>query len=350
MATGKVHPDTYYMSRCIFLAKKGIRQTASNPMVGAVLVCNGVIIGEGYHQKFGSPHAEVNAINAVADENKHLIPKSTLYVNLEPCSHSGKTPPCAHRIVTEKIPRVVLGCKDPNPLVAGKGINYLIANNVAVDGPIMEKEAQDLIRKFVTNLKGLPYIILKWAQSEDLYLSAKDHQVWLSNKYTQILTHKWRSEIDGIMVGRNTVQIDDPSLDVRQYYGPNPMRILMDTNLKTDPSKKLLSDGKPTIVINSKIEQNDGQTHYIKVDDTSDLNNILKILFGLGITSLLVEGGASLLQSFINQGLWHEARVIRTKTKLGDGIKAPALQGNLLEKMQVADDEILFISNPSMLS
>ncbi len=350
MATGKVHPDTYYMSRCIFLAKKGIRQTASNPMVGAVLVCNGVIIGEGYHQKFGSPHAEVNAINAVADENKHLIPKSTLYVNLEPCSHSGKTPPCAHRIVTEKIPRVVIGCKDPNPLVAGKGINYLIANNVAVDGPIMEKEAQDLIRKFVTNLKGLPYIILKWAQSEDLYLSAKDHQVWLSNKYTQILTHKWRSEIDGIMVGRNTVQIDDPSLDVRQYYGPNPMRILMDTNLKTDPSKKLLSDGKPTIVINSKIEQNDGQTHYIKVDDTSDLNNILKILFGLGITSLLVEGGASLLQSFINQGLWHEARVIRTKTKLGDGIKAPALQGNLLEKMQVADDEILFISNPSMLS
>lgn len=350
MATGKVHPETYYMSRCIFLAKKGIRQTASNPMVGAVLVCNGVIIGEGYHQKFGSPHAEVNAINAVADENKHLIPKSTLYVNLEPCSHSGKTPPCAHRIVTEKIPRVVIGCKDPNPLVAGKGINYLIANNVAVDGPIMEKEAQDLIRKFVTNLKGLPYIILKWAQSEDLYLSAKDHQVWLSNKYTQILTHKWRSEIDGIMVGRNTVQIDDPSLDVRQYYGPNPMRILMDTNLKTDPSKKLLSDGKPTIVINSKIEQNDGQTHYIKVDDTSDLNNILKILFGLGITSLLVEGGASLLQSFINQGLWHEARVIRTKTKLGDGIKAPALQGNLLEKMQVADDEILFISNPSMLS
>ena len=350
MATGKVHPDTYYMSRCIFLAKKGIRQTASNPMVGAVLVCNGVIIGEGYHQKFGSPHAEVNAINAVADENKHLIPKSTLYVNLEPCSHSGKSPPCAHRIVTEKIPRVVIGCKDPNPLVAGKGINYLIANNVAVDGPIMEKEAQDLIRKFVTNLKGLPYIILKWAQSEDLYLSAKDHQVWLSNKYTQILTHKWRSEIDGIMVGRNTVQIDDPSLDVRQYYGPNPMRILMDTNLKTDPSKKLLSDGKPTIVINSKIEQNDGQTHYIKVDDTSDLNNILKILFGLGITSLLVEGGASLLQSFINQGLWHEARVIRTKTKLGDGIKAPALQGNLLEKMQVADDEILFISNPSMLS
>ena len=214
----------------------------------------------------------------------------------------------------------------------------------------MEKEAQDLIRKFVTNLKGLPYIILKWAQSEDLYLSAKDHQVWLSNKYTQILTHKWRSEVDGIMVGRNTVQIDDPSLDVRQYFGPNPIRVLIDTHLKTDPSKKLLSDGKPTIVINSKIEQNDGQTHYIKVTDTNDLTNILKVLFGLGITSLLVEGGASLLQSFINQGLWHEARVIRTKTKLGDGIKAPALEGNLLEKMQVADDEILFITNPSMLS
>jgi len=146
------------------------------------------------------------------------------------------------------------------------------------------------------------------------------------------------------------VQIDDPSLDVRQCYGPNPMRILMDTHLKTDPSMKLLSDGKPSIVINSKIEQNDGQTHYIKVDDTSDLYNIVKILFGLGITSLLVEGGASLLQSFINQGLWHEARVIRTKTTLGDGIKAPAVQGNLQEKMQVADDEILFITNPSMLA
>ncbi|MFZ1579674.1 MAG: bifunctional diaminohydroxyphosphoribosylaminopyrimidine deaminase/5-amino-6-(5-phosphoribosylamino)uracil reductase RibD [Saprospiraceae bacterium] len=348
MTAETVHPDTFYMSRCFVLAKKGIRNTASNPMVGAVLVCNGIIIGEGYHQKFGSPHAEINAINAVSTDNKHLIPKSTLYVSLEPCSHSGKTPPCAHRIVTEKISRVVFGCKDPNPLVAGKGIDYLRANNVAVDGPIMEKEAQDLIRKFVTNLKGLPYIILKWAQSEDLYFSAKDHQVWLSNKYTQILTHKWRSEVDGIMVGRNTVQIDDPSLDVRQYYGPNPMRILIDTHLKTDPSKKLLSDGKPTIVINSKIEQKDGQTHYIKVDDTSDLTNILKILFGLGITSLLVEGGAALLQSFINQGLWHEARVIRTKTKLGDGIKAPAVQGKLQEKMQVADDEILFITNPSM--
>ena len=342
-----VHPDIKYMRRCIELASKANKKTGTNPKVGSVLVYQDRIIGEGYHMEYGKPHAEINALESVTISDKQYIPASTLYVSLEPCSHFGKTPPCAHRIVQEGIKNVVIGCPDPNPLVSGNGIAFLKKNGVNVHCPFNLQEAEDLIYSFKTHLSEMPFVILKWAQSADNYLSKKGVQTWLTNEYSRILVHKWRSECDGIMIGKNTALTDKPALNVRLYHGDNPVRIIMDSQLSLKTDMSYGHENLSTLVFNHLLEIKENNVRYIQTENLQHLHDILKILFKEGIHTLLVEGGAALLRSFIQAGIWHEARIIRTKTRLGEGISAPLLHGSLIRKMQLLDDEILFIKNNS---
>ena len=339
-----VHPDIKYMQRCIDLALKAGKNTGKNPKVGAVLVYNHHIIGEGFHEVYGGDHAEVNAINNVLPQYKEYIPQSTLYVSLEPCCHTGKTPPCTHRIVREGIKNVVIGSPDPNHVVAGKGIQYLKEHNVRVSFATENTKLSTLIDSFKANLSGMPYVILKWAQSADNFISKKGEQTWLSNDYSRILVHKWRSECDGIMIGKNTALIDNPGLNVRYYTGQNPVRIIMDSNSESIDVVKAISN-QNTWIVNKNYDSISDTVSYIKSENLTDLETILKKLFILGISTLLVEGGSELLQGFIKSGVWHEARIIRTKTKLADGISAPLLHGILQNKLQMMDDEILYIRN-----
>lgn len=315
-------------------------------MVGAIIVYNDRIIGEGYHKKYGQAHAEINALNAVRQHDKHLIQNATLYVSLEPCSHTGKTPPCAERIVAEGIKKVVIGCEDPHPIVAGNGIKYLKDHGIHVTCPVLEQASNQLIAKFKANLSRIPYVILKWAQSQDLFMSNIGKQTWLSNPYSKILAHKWRSEVDAIMVGKNTWMIDNPSLDVRDYSGESPIRVLMDSQLIAEVSSKKLPSKTRTIILNQIKESDEHNNLYLKIPDTKDIESVLKKLFSEGITSILVEGGSKLIESFIKSGYWHEARVIKTKARLTDGVPAPKLDGILLEKIPLKDDIIYFIKNP----
>ena len=340
-----VHPHVKYMQRCIELATKAGKNTRTNPKVGSVLVHQDRIIGEGYHMEYGKPHAEINAIEDVSSADRQYIPASTLYVSLEPCSHFGKTPPCADRIVQEGVKNVVIGSPDPNPVVSGNGIKYLKENGVIVDCLYDLPEAEDLINSFKVNLSQLPFVVLKWAQSADNYISKKGEQTWLSNEYSRIVAHKWRSECDGIMIGKNTALTDKPALNVRSYYGENPVRIIMDSHLELKDTMYKSTDDTTTWVFNQSYEGQDQNIKYLQIENLNDLASVLNILFKNGINTLMVEGGAALLKSFINAGIWHEARIIQTKSKLNEGISAPLLHGSLIKKMQLLDDEVLFIKN-----
>lgn len=332
------------MSRAIELAKLGFSTTKTNPMVGAVIVYNNRIIGEGFHKKHGGSHAEINALTSVKDEDKPIISESTLYVTLEPCSHFGKTPPCSDRIVTEKIPKVVIGCIDPNPKVAGRGISYLTRNGVEVVMSELASSCEQLISKFRANLSGRPYIHLKWAQSADNFMAKTNTQVWLSNEFTRILTHKYRNQYDAILIGKNTALIDNPELSVREFSGENPVRVLLDSHLEVPQTHKLLSDGHPTLVYNSLYSKTKGAVEYIKVD-TSNLDFILKDLFKRGLTSLIVEGGKKVLTSFIAENLWDEAMVITANKNLIEGISSPSITGTLAQNLNLKSDKIQVILN-----
>jgi diaminohydroxyphosphoribosylaminopyrimidine deaminase/5-amino-6-(5-phosphoribosylamino)uracil reductase len=337
--------DVSYMDRCIELAYKGGNNTGANPMVGALLVYNGRIIGEGYHQKFGHNHAEVNAIRSVGDNDRHLVPLSTLYVSLEPCSHYGKTPPCAEKIIQKGIKKVVIGSYDPNPSVSGRGAALLMANGVDITIPVKEQSSSELLDKFKANLSGIPYVILKWAQSKDNYLSDKGKQTWLSNPFSGVLVHKWRSECDAILIGKNTALIDNPKLNVRHYIGQNPLRILLDSHLEVNADAAIVSDQQSTIVFNHLINEETDALSYIKVEDTRNISEILHQLFQKGINSIIVEGGLQVLNSFIQHNLWHEARIIRTDQSLNDGIPSPNIVGKLYRKIKLVGDEVLYIKN-----
>lgn len=341
--------DRIYMQRCLDLAIQAGKNTLSNPMVGAILVCNNKIIGEGFHAAFGQQHAEVNALKSVSAFHQKNINLSTLYVSLEPCSHFGKTPPCVHKIIESGIRKVIIGCTDPNPLVSGAGIQYLRNNGVEVICPVLETESQQLISKFKANLKGLPYIILKWAQSADGFISKKGEKTWLTNDMTGILTHKWRSECDAILVGKNTAIIDNPALNVRHYYpGPDPIRILLDTKLQSPQNLKIYHPGQATWIIHSTGENKPPlqELQFLNVNNTRDLKEILSMIYKKGVFCLLVEGGSEVLNSFLKAGHWHEARVIRTDKKLEDGIPAPQVEGTLKRKKILINNEILYIQNP----
>ena len=319
--------DEKYMMRCIQLAQNGKLGAAPNPMVGAVVVCDGRIIGEGYHAKCGEAHAEVNAINSVKDES--LLHRSTLYVSLEPCAHYGKTPPCAKLIVSKGIPKVVIGCQDPFSKVAGKGIEILKQAGCEVVVGVLEKACQVLNKAFFTvQLKHRPFITLKWAQSADGFMDVERNDgepVKLSSPLTQLIAHKRRAEHQAIIVGTQTARLDNPSLNVRDWCGPQPLRIVIDKNLTLPRHLHLFDGSQPTLVVTEKNETIAGAMT-LQVDfNQSILPQLMEELQRRNIQSLLVEGGSKLLQSFIDEGLWDEAYVEHCPQVLGHGILSPSL-------------------------
>ena len=341
--------DEKYMSRCIQLAQLGLGSVAPNPMVGALLVYGGKIIGEGYHKKYGEWHAEVNCINSVDEENRSLIEKSTMYVSLEPCSHYGKTPPCADLILKNKIGNVVIGCQDIYKEVAGQGIQRLKQAGVNVAVGILEKECIQLNKRFFTfHEKKRPYVILKWAQTADAKVGTEnDERTLISNDYSNRLVHKWRSEEDAIMVGTRTALKDDPSLTTRLWKGKNPIRIVIDKNLKLPLDLKLFSEESKTIVINNTKNSAEQNIQYIKIEEGNIIKNALECLYDLNIQSILVEGGSKTLQSFIDAGVWDEARIITNeKMMIGKGIKAPDLKhSQLVWEEKYESDHIVYFKN-----
>lgn len=339
-----------YMHRCFELALKGAGYVAPNPMVGAVLVHENRIIGEGFHQVYGEAHAEVNCINSVKKEDRHLIPSSTIYVSLEPCAHFGKTPPCSDLILEKKIPRVVVGCRDPFKQVNGKGIEKLQAAGVAVTTGILEQEARSLNKRFLCfHDQHRPYIILKWAQTADGKIAQDDYsRILISNEFSNRLVHKWRSEEAAILVGTNTARYDDPSLTNRLWTGANPTRLVIDMHLELSSTLQLFDGKVPTIVFNSiKHEEKKNLLYYQVTEDTSIVHQVVNALYQLRIISVLVEGGAKLLQSFIDEGMWDEIRSIRGHQTVGSGISAPMISNAKFKVRETMDtDTIEYFVNP----
>lgn len=318
--------DEKYMHRCIELAKNGFCNAAPNPTVGAVIVHDGRIIGEGYHVRCGEGHAEVNAIASVKDED--LLKDSTIYVSLEPCSHYGKTPPCADLIISKGIPRVVIGCIDPFSLVSGRGIQKLRDAGIEVKVGVLEKECKHLIRRFITfNTRKRPYITLKWAESADGFIDVirdNGRPTVLSTPITSVYVHKQRAEHKAILVGRRTAQLDNPSLTVRNWYGKNPLRVVIDRKLTLPETLHLFDGITPTLVFTEKECPEKHNITYIKTDfNRNIIPQILQELYNRKIQTLLVEGGSQLLQSFLDEDLWDEIYIEHARKELHKGIEAP---------------------------
>jgi diaminohydroxyphosphoribosylaminopyrimidine deaminase / 5-amino-6-(5-phosphoribosylamino)uracil reductase len=343
------------MQRCIELAKLGAGKVMPNPMVGAVLVYDDKIIGEGWHQQYGGPHAEVHAVRDAKEKGfSDLISQSTLYVSLEPCAHVGKTPPCTDLIIQHKIPAVVIGSTDPFKAVNGKGIDKLKKAGVNVQTGVLEKECNELNKRFFTfHTKLRPYIILKWAQTGDGFMAhlptngkvtTQDVQrLLISNEYSNRIVHQWRSEEAAILIGTNTALHDDPSLTTRLWPGASPMRLIIDMNLRLPVNLKVFDGTVKTIVFNSSKQEEKNNLLFYKLDSQKKLiPQLLQALFELNIQSVLVEGGVQLLQSFIDAGSWDEARIITNKKLLcKEGLAAPVLKsGHKISTQQVAGDQI----------
>ena len=338
------------MSRCLDMAAQGLGTVSPNPMVGAVLVHSGRIIGEGYHEQYGRAHAEVNCINSVREQDKPLIKESTLYVSLEPCAHHGKTPPCADLIIASDIRDIVIGSGDPNPLVAGRGISKLRDAGIKVTEHILERECDFLNRRFITfHTHHRPYIILKWAQSADGFFAPEGHrQHWLTNDYSRKLVHRWRTEEDAILVGTNTALIDDPQLTVRFWEGRNPVRILIDMNLRVPASSRIFDDEAMTIVYNGLKEGLANGTIYVRVTREDLLHQITSDLYDRRIQSIIIEGGAYTLVQFIAAGLWDEARIFTSPTLLQSGIPAPGIEGIISDSLNLSGDILTIKHNSSL--
>ena len=314
-----------FMQRAFELARLGFGDVSPNPMVGCVIVHEGFIIGEGFHQQFGGPHAEVNAINAV--DNKHLLPESTVYVTLEPCSFFGKTPPCADLLVKYKVKKVIVSTIDPNPKVSGKGIDKLKKAGVVVEQGLLEDEGAELNKRFFTSvMKKRPYIILKWAETSDGFIARKNYDSkWISNEYSRKLVHKWRSEEDAILVGKNTAKYDNPSLNARDWTGKDPLRIVIDHDLQLNKDLTLFDKTIHTICYNLNKDESFENLDFVKLNSKSFLQELLYDLHKKNIQSIIVEGGSKTLSDFINSGLWDEARVFQSDKCFGSGIPAPQL-------------------------
>jgi len=341
----------FYMKRCLELAENGFGSTSPNPMVGSVIVHNDVIIGEGWHRKAGEPHAEPNAINSV--ENKELLKESTIYVSLEPCSHFGKTPPCTDLILEKEIPNVVIGIMDPFAKVCGNGINKLKQHGRNVTVGVLEKECENINKRFFTFQKdNRPYIILKWAETIDGFIdiirdeNSENKPTWISNKYSQQLVHKWRSEEDAILVGTNTVIKDNPKLNTRTWVGENPVRVVMDRTLRIPTSYFLFDDSVKTIVITESYKENTANTFYEIVDFSSEnfISNLMKVLVKHQIQSIIIEGGNKILQTFIDANIWDEARIFIGQNSFTSGIKAPSIEGDLVSEQNIEGDKLRLIS------
>jgi riboflavin biosynthesis protein ribD len=330
----KMVVEEKYMARCIELARGGEGNTAPNPMVGAVIVHKGKIIGEGFHRKCGEAHAEVNAVASVRDEA--LLRDSTIYVSLEPCSHYGKTPPCAELIIRKGIPRVVVGTLDPFPEVSGRGVRMLREAGIEVVTGVLEEEARALNPAFMTfQIRKRPYVYLKWAQSADGFMDIRREDasvpsVLLSSAETLRRVHRLRSEVEAIMVGTRTALLDNPSLTVRHWAGRSPVRVVLDRTLKLPVGSHLLDGAVPTLVFTAVEVESRPNVEYVQIDFGQEvLSQVLQYLYGQNLNSLMVEGGAELLESFLDAGLWDEAWVETAPVVLGAGVKAPAVPGVL---------------------
>lgn len=330
--------DEFFMQRALELAELGRGRVSPNPMVGCVIVHGGVIIGEGYHEKYGKPHAEVNAVNSV--RNRDLLSKSTVYVTLEPCAHYGKTPPCANLLVEKKVKKVVIAAEDPNPLVGGKGIQILKDAGIEVETGMMENAALFQNRRFFTQIaKKRPYVILKWAQTQDGFVARKDYSSkWISNARSRQLVHKWRAEEAAVLVGKNTAKYDDPALNVREWVGNNPLRLVIDSRLELSESLKLFDEAVPTVCYNTVKSANKGSLEYVKLKSGFSVQDILEDLENRKIQSLIVEGGSFLLQKFLASGFWDEARVFTGQNRFGEGIKSPNVPFPASETFFVEED------------
>ncbi|MBC7903869.1 MAG: bifunctional diaminohydroxyphosphoribosylaminopyrimidine deaminase/5-amino-6-(5-phosphoribosylamino)uracil reductase RibD [Gemmatimonadaceae bacterium] len=340
------------MQRCIELATRGAGSVAPNPMVGAVLVYQDRIIGEGFHQQYGGPHAEVNCIASVMEADLSLVGKSTMYVSLEPCSHFGNTPPCADLIIRHKIPAVVIGTIDPFAKVNGSGITRLKAAGIDITLGVLTEECERMNRRFfVFQQLKRPYIILKWAQTNNARIGGNDgERMMISNEMTNRLVHKWRSEESAIMVGTNTAQLDDPSLTTRLWTGASPVRVVADMHLRLPATLKLMNRSVRTIVFNHLKDGSEQNLQYIKIDRTLEsLPQMLSHLYDLGIQSMIIEGGGKLIGSFISENFWDEVRVITNTTMTADkGIPAPELTNEqFLNECWLREDRIAFYTNKS---
>ncbi len=332
------------MSRCLELAEAGRGKVAPNPLVGAVLVVDGVIIAEGFHQKYGEAHAEVNCIQSVKDPS--VLANSTLYVNLEPCSHFGKTPPCANLIIESGIKKVVIGMSDPNELVAGKGIHLLQDAGIEVISGILEEECKWLNRRFIKYItQKEPYIILKWAQTLSGYIAPDANKMskqefeqarHITGFIVQKQVHKWRTEEDAILVGSHTAFLDNPALNARAWVGRNPLRIVVDRNLKLPSDLKIFDGTQETWIINQKQEKYNSNTTWLKYEETEDWMEFVKRkMFEAGKQSLIIEGGLQILTHVIESGNWDEAQVFYTPAHIAEGVRAPAIHGVLKESSEL---------------
>ena len=335
--------DEQYMKRALQLAALGEGNVSPNPLVGAVIVHNGKIIGEGYHRQWGKAHAEVNAVNSVCQ--RELLPESTIYVTLEPCSHFGKTPPCARLLISCGFKRVVVGTLDPFPAVSGKGVAMLREAGIDVTVGTLENECKLINRRFIkAHTTGIPWVLLKWAQSTDGFIASKQGKTTFSTTATLSLMHRERALCDAIVVGARTVITDDPALSTRFWSGRDPLRVVLDANLSAPHNRKVFSDGNPTLVINTKISNKTGSVEHVVLDNTSPLS-WLKLLYNRGITSVMVEGGANVLQQLIYDDLWDEARIETSPTILGDGLKAPTINATIVTNEKHCENTVTILRN-----
>ena len=335
--------DKKMMLRCIQLAKKGLGNTYPNPLVGSVITHNNKIIGEGWHQKAGLPHAEINAIESV--ENKELLSQSTLYVNLEPCSHFGKTPPCADAIIKYNIPKVVIGHIDLSSKVNGKGIEKLQNHGIEVKSNCLPLETYEINKRFFTfHQKKRPFIILKWAETSDGFMGKKDEQIWISNPKAKQVVHQLRTQEQAILVGKNTVLTDNPKLNARAFYGKNPIRIVLDRKLDIPSYFFVLDNSVKTLIINEKIEKTESNNYYIKLnlEDKNWTKKIIDELYKYEIQSVIIEGGSYTLTQFIENNLWDEANIfVAWDRKMETGIKSPELKNHQLVYSKSMDNNLL---------
>lgn len=340
--------DEQFMERCLVLAEKALGGAQPNPLVGAVLVVDDKIIAEGYHSEFGGPHAEPEVIKLVKDPA--LLRRATLYVNLEPCSHHGKTGPCTDLIIQSGIPKIVAAMKDPNPLVAGSGFAKLRAAGVEVSVGTLAGKAAFVNRRFLTaQVLKRPYVILKWAESRDGFIAPDPPaRLWLSGREARRIVHLWRTQESAVLVGTNTALIDDPALTARDVSGRNPTRIVIDRVLKLPRTLKIFNGESRTIVINEQLDREEGVVLLRKVNWGSDfLDQILKVILSTGLDSVIIEGGPKTLKLFLERNLWEEARIIVTGKKIGAGIPAPLLDRSRAELLPLGADTLYVVRNSS---
>lgn len=337
--------DEFFMQRAIDLALLGRGNVSPNPLVGCVIVYNERIVGEGWHEKVGEGHAEVNAINSVIQKDK--LDQSTVYVTLEPCAHFGKTPPCADLLVKSKVKKVIIANVDPNPKVAGKGIAILQSAGIEVETGVLQKEATELNKRFFCSfLQKRPYVILKWAETSDGFIARDNYDSkWISNKFSRQLVHKWRAEESAILVGKNTAKYDNPSLTVRDWSGNNPVRVVIDHQLELDVGLNLFDRKVPTLCYNLIKSSEDGLLSYIKLNSDNFLFSLLEDLNKRGFNSLIVEGGTKTLQNFIDTKLWDEARVFVSEKRFISGITSPSIKGIVDEEIIQGDKLLIYKNN-----